>query len=85
MYVCVWCGEWFVCGGVCVLVCVGVCWCVLVCVCVCVCVCVPTGASPGHSYTVKSPPTSSSSDVTSVSTVFCSGLLLQDRGKTQLR
>lgn len=39
----------------------------------------PTGASPGHSYTVKSPPTSSSSDVTSVSTVFCSGLWLQKK------
>lgn len=36
-----------------------------------------TGASPGHSYTVKSPPTSSSSDVISGSCAFCSGLWLQ--------
>lgn len=49
-------------------------------VCVHVCVCALTGASPGHSYTVKSPPTSSSSDVTSVSWAFCSVWLLQGGG-----
>lgn len=35
-----------------------------------------TGARPGHSYTVKSPPTSSSSDVISGSRAFGSALWL---------